>query len=161
MFKKNTGTTDYSFTLGTFPTTNFVSTFTTAFIYSYNDNTNIYYSDFSPNIYKTDSITFVTSWTSSSITKVSGLTNSNSMGVYTIAFSSSALTFPEGSYMIMTLSSNFYMFDDYCKQISGFVQGTTLTTSNLICRKNSAQDTLIAGYNSIAAGTSLSVTLYL
>lgn len=39
--------------------------------------------------------------------------------------------------------------------------GATLTTSNLICRKNSAQDVYIAGYNTIAQGTSLSVSLYL
>lgn len=161
MFKRNTGNTVNSFSLGNFPTTSAVSTFTTAYIYTYHDTSNIYYSDFNPNSYKTDSITYVTSWSSSAITKVSGLTNTNSMGVYTIAFSSSGLTFPEGSYMIMTLTSNFYMFDDYCKQMSGFVQGTIITTSNLICRKNGPQDILIAGYNSIAAGTSLSVTLYL
>ena len=53
------------------------------------------------------------------------------------------------------------MFDEYCKQMSGFVQGTTLLTSNLICRKNDVQDILIAGYNQISAGTTLSITLYL
>ena len=63
--------------------------------------------------------------------------------------------------MVITLTSNFYMFDDYCKQMSGFVQGSTLTTSNLICRKNAAQDILIAGYSTISAGTPLSITLYL
>jgi hypothetical protein len=63
--------------------------------------------------------------------------------------------------MIMTINSALSMFDDYCYQMSGFVQGTTLTTSNLICRKNSAQDVLIAGYNTIAANTALSITLYL
>lgn len=63
--------------------------------------------------------------------------------------------------MVVTLDSQFYMFDDYCKQMSGFVPGTTLDTSNLICRKNGGQDILIAGYNSIASGTSLSITLYL
>lgn len=162
MFKRNTGASVNSFSLGNFPTTSAFSTFTTAFVYAYHDTSTIYYSDFgSSSLSKTDFITYVTSWSSSTITKVSGLTNSNSMGVYTIAFSSSGLTFPEGSYMIMSLTSNFYMFDDYCKQISGFVPGTTLTTSNLICRKNAPQDILIAGYNSIAAGTSLSVTLYL
>jgi hypothetical protein len=45
--------------------------------------------------------------------------------------------------------------------MSGFVQGSTLTTSNLICRKNAAQDILIAGYSTISAGTSLSISLYL
>jgi hypothetical protein len=53
------------------------------------------------------------------------------------------------------------MFDDYCYQMSGFVQGNTLSTSNLICRKNAAQDILIAGYSTISSGTSLSITLYL
>jgi hypothetical protein len=53
------------------------------------------------------------------------------------------------------------MFDDYCYQMSGFVQGTTLATSNLICRKNAVQDILIAGYSTISSGTSLSITLYL
>lgn len=45
--------------------------------------------------------------------------------------------------------------------MSGFVPGSTLSTSNLICRKNSAQDVYIAGYNTISAGTSLSIKLYL
>jgi hypothetical protein len=95
MFKKNTGTTTYSFSLGNFPTTSAVSTFTTAFVTAYNDNTNIYYSNFgSGSNSKQDSITYITSWTSSSITKVTGLTNSNSMGIYTITWSSSALSFP-------------------------------------------------------------------
>ena len=57
------------------------------------------------------------------------------MGIYTISFSSAGLAFPEGSYMTVTLDSQLYMFDDYCKQMGGFVQGTTLNTSNLICRK--------------------------
>lgn len=111
MFKRNTGNTVNSFSLGSFPTTKSVSSFTTAFITTYHDSSTVYYGDFAPNSYKTDSITHVTSWSSSSITKVSGLTNSNSMGVYTIAFSSAGLSFPEGSYMIMTLDSEFYMFD--------------------------------------------------
>ena len=161
MFKRNTGNTVNSFSLGNFPTTSAVSTFTTAFIYAYHDSSTIYYPDFSPNGYKQDAITHATSWTSSSITKVSGLTNSNSMGIYTITFRSAALTFPEGSYMIITLDSQFLMFDDYCKQMGGFVPGTTLVTSNLICRKNGGQDILVAGYNSIASGTTLSITLYL
>lgn len=45
--------------------------------------------------------------------------------------------------------------------MSGFVQGTTLPDSNLICRRNGNQQILIDGYNNIAAGTSLSITLYL
>lgn len=161
MFKRNTGNTVNSFSLGNFPTTSAVSTFTTAFITAYHDTSNIYYGDFSPNTYKTDSITHVTSWSTCSISRVSGWSNSNSMGIYTLSFRSSALSFPEGSYMVVTLDSQFYMFDDYCKQMSGFVPGTTLDTSNLICRKNGGQDILIAGYNSIASGTSLSITLYL
>lgn len=63
--------------------------------------------------------------------------------------------------MVMTIDTQLVMFDEFCYQIGGFVPGTTITTSNLICRKNSAQDVYIAGYNTIAAGTSLSVTLYL
>lgn len=161
MFKRNTGTTVSGFSLGNFPTTSAASTFTTAFVYTYHDSSNIYYPDFNPNGYKQDSITHVTSWTSATMAKVSGLSNSNSMGIYTVTFRTTALTFPEGSYMILTMDSRFLMFDDYCKQMSGFVPGTTLDTSNLICRKNGGQDILIAGYNSIASGTTLSITLYL
>ena len=148
--------------MGSFPTTKAVSTFSTSFINVYPGTTTIYYGLFGGSSYsRQDSITQLPTWSSSSITRASGWSNSNSMGVYTITFSSSALVFPEGSYMVMTLDSQLYMFDDYCKQMGGFVQGTTLTTSNLICRKEGPQDILIAGYSQIAAGTTLSVTLYL
>lgn len=162
-FIKNTGTTVSSFSLGSFPTTKAVSTFSTSFIKVYTSQTNIYNGYFSAQgtHSKQDSITHVTSWSTSAITRVSGWSNSNSMGIYTISFSSAGLVFPEGSYMVVTLDSQLYMFDDYCKQMGGFVQGTTLTTSNLICRKNEVRDILIAGYSDIAAGTSLSITLYL
>lgn len=63
--------------------------------------------------------------------------------------------------MIMKIDSQLFMFDEYCYQMSGFVPGTTLSTSNLICRKQSTDEVLIAGYNTISAGTSLSIKLYL
>lgn len=94
MFRRNTGTATSSFSLGTFTTAQSVSTFSTSFVYAYHDTSTIYYGDFTPNTYKQDSITHVTSWSSSTFVKVSGLSNTNSMGIYTITFSSSTLSFP-------------------------------------------------------------------
>ena len=45
------------------------------------------------------------SWSSSSITKISGVLRTNSVGVYKITFRSDQLVFPEGSYMTITLDS--------------------------------------------------------
>ena len=39
-----------------------------------------------------------------------------------MSFGSAGLVFPEGSYMSVTLGSQLYMLDDYCKQMGGFVQ---------------------------------------
>ena len=83
------------------------------------------------------------------------------MGIYTLSFSSAAVLFPEGSYMLITIDSQFTIMDDYCKEMSGFIQGSTLATSNLLCRRESSNSILITGYGQIAAGTALSFTLYL
>lgn len=63
--------------------------------------------------------------------------------------------------MKVTIDTEFAILEDHCKEIGGFLPGTTLETSNLICRKDANSEILIAGYNSISAGTSLSITLYL
>lgn len=78
MFRKTNSNPHYTISLGSFPTTSSASTFTTAFIHAYHDVNNIYYGNFNPNTQFTNTISHVTSWSSSSITKVSGLTNSNS-----------------------------------------------------------------------------------
>lgn len=63
--------------------------------------------------------------------------------------------------MEITIDSQFSIVDDTCKEISGFLPGSTLDTSNLLCRKNGNDEILIAGYGSISSGSALSVTLYL
>ena len=83
------------------------------------------------------------------------------MGVYRLAWSSSTLTFSEGSYMKITIDTEFSFPYEYCKEMSGFLPGTTLDTSNLICRQSGSNEIEIAGYSSISTGTSLSITLYL
>lgn len=161
IFKKLNSNSDKTMSMGTLPTTSAVSSFTISWANAYQDSSNIYYSNFYYALSKTISTTHKTSWDSSSFTKDLGLLNTNSMGIYTVAFSSSSLSFPEGSYMILTFSTYFTLIDDYCKTMSGFVQGATLSTSNLLCRKISATQIQVAGYNTIAAGSSLSINLYL
>ena len=83
------------------------------------------------------------------------------MGVYTLSWSKSDLSFAEGSYMKITIDTEFTILEDFCKEMSGFLPGSTLDTSNLICQKDSSTQILIAGYSSISSGTPLSITLYL
>lgn len=75
---------------------------------------------------------------------------------------SSSLRFVEGSYIKVQLSGGPFTFmDEYCKTMSGFVQGTTIGSSNLICRRTSTTEITIEGYQTIAAGTTLSLDAYL
>lgn len=161
IFKKSTSVSDKNINMGTLPTTSAESSFTISWANAYHDTSNIYYSNFYYAVPKTISIVKKTAWDSSSFVKNSGLFNTNSMGIYTVTFSSSSLSFPEGSYMLLTFSSYFTLIDNYCKTMSGFVQGTTLSTSNLLCRKKGTYQIQIAGYNTIVAGSSLSISLYL
>ena len=152
---------DKSLTLGTYPTSDDQRSYTISWIYAYTSTSNIYTSNFNPGTSETRTINYVSSWSSSSFTKVSGLLHTSSMGVYRISWSSSSIAFPEGSYMEITIDSQFSIVDDSCKEISGFLPGSTLDTSNLLCRKNGNDEILIAGYGSISSGSALSVTLYL
>ena len=129
--------------------------------YNYEYYPNINLCNFNPGSSETKTIDYATSWSSSSFTKVSGWTNTYSMGIYRLTWSSSSHTFSEGSYMKVTIDSEFSFPYEYCKEISGFLPGSTLDTSNLICRQNANNEIMIAGYSSISAGTSLSITMYL
>lgn len=160
VFKKNTNNNDKTISLGSYPTSEDQRSYTISWMYAYPSNSIVYTSNFNPGSSETKTIDFATGWSSSSITKVSGWTNTNSMGVYTINWSSSSLSFSEGSYMVVTIDTEFSILEEYCKETVGFYPGT-LETSNLVCRKNSNTDILITGYSSISAGASLSITLYL
>lgn len=161
VFRKTTGTNDRSISLGSYPTSDDQQSYTISWMWAYPSKTTLYTSNFNPNGHKTNTLNIANAWTSSSISKISGSTNTNSMGVYRIAWSANYLTFPEGSYMLITLDGQLTILEDYCKEMSGFLPGTQIETSNLICRKESSDSILIAGYNEITTGTALSITLYL
>ena len=161
LFKKTTSTNDRTISLGSYPTSDDQRSYTISWMYAYPSTSTIYTSNFNPGSSETKTIDDATSWTSSSLTKISGWTNTNSMGVYQLSWSSSSLDFVEGSYMMITLDTEFSILEDYCKEMSGFLPGSTLETSNLICRKESNTEIFISGYSSISAGASLSITLYL
>lgn len=110
-FLKANSNTNYGFSLGTYPTSLSVSSYQINWIYSYPNSLLIYYATFSGSTYFLTSINYNSGWTTSSFTKVTGIQTTNSWGTYTIAFSSTALTFPEGSYMILTFANYFNLLD--------------------------------------------------
>jgi hypothetical protein len=63
--------------------------------------------------------------------------------------------------IISFVNSPFSIMDEYCMGISGFVQGTTITGSNLVCKRYSSTSIIIQGYATIIANTPLSFTTYL
>ena len=134
VWRKNSGSDRY-ISLSTFTTSTEVRSFTISFVYTYHSSSTIYYANFNPGTSETLTLTHISSWSSSSFTKVSGWLNTYSMGIYKVSFSSGAAMFPEGSYMLITFDSQFSIMDDYCKEISGFVPGSALETSNLLCRR--------------------------
>lgn len=96
------------------------------------------------------------------MTRLSGLSNYYVVNQYTISWKAASLTFPEGSYMVITF--NYFTvpspLSDQCKSISGFPAGT-LATSVLLCKRYSANQIIITGYGTIAANTALSIITWL
>jgi hypothetical protein len=63
--------------------------------------------------------------------------------------------------MIISFSSSpFSIMDEYCKSMSGFVQGIK-SSSNLVCKRFSSTQIKIEGYSDITANTALSFDIYL
>ena len=103
-----------------------------------------------------------TSWDIGTFTLLSGLKSTGSEGIFRITWQSASLRFVEGSYMKVQLSGGpFIYMDQYCKAMSGFLPGTTLTNSNLVCRTTSTTEVTIEGYQTITVGTTLSIDVYL
>ena len=136
MFKKSNSNSDKSLSLGTYPTSEDQRSYTISWVYAYPSTSQIYTPNFNPGTSETKTIDYATSWSSSSFTKISGDTKTNSMGVYRITWSSSNLAFSEGSYMKVIIDTEFSIPYEFCKEISGFLPGSTLATSNLLCRQN-------------------------
>lgn len=112
-----------------------------------------------------------TAWDTSSFTLVSGLKSTGSEGIFRVTWMTSIHKYVEGSYIKVTFqNSPFNIVDEFCKTMSGFVQGTlsnyaqgsaTVTSSNLMCRRTSPTTLLIEGYQTINTGTTLSFDIYL
>lgn len=112
-----------------------------------------------------------TAWDSSSFTLVSGLKSTGSEGIFRVTWMTSIHKYVEGSYIKVTFqNSPFNIVDEFCKTMSGFVQGTlsnyaqgsaTVTSSNLMCRRTSPTTLLIEGYQTVNAGTTLSFDIYM
>lgn len=105
VFKKSTSTNDKTIGLGSYPTSEDQRSYTITWAYAYPSTSTIYTSNFNPGTSETKTIDYATSWSSSSFTQVSGWTNTYSMGVYRLTWSSSSLAFSEGSYMKVTIDS--------------------------------------------------------
>lgn len=82
------------------------------------------------------------------------------MDLYTVSWSANYLTFPEGSYMILSFSTNFAIMDEYCYSYSGFIAGVD-SNSNIICKRYSSTQIIISGYGTLATSASLSISLYM
>lgn len=113
VYVKSNSNTQYGFNLGTFPTSSSVQTYRIDWVYSYYDLYNTYQAYFYSigTNYYTTSINYISSWSTSSFVKNTGLQTTNSWGTYTISFSAAGLAFPEGSSMIVTFTSDFILVD--------------------------------------------------
>jgi hypothetical protein len=108
----------------------------------------------------TYTVNAASTWTTSSFTKGTNLLTTNSYDLYTIKWSANYLTFPEGSYMLVTFNSYLNLIDEYCYAYSGFTQGVN-TNSNLVCKRFSSNQILISGYAAVASSTLLSISVYM
>lgn len=82
------------------------------------------------------------------------------MDLYTVSWSVNYLTFPEGSYMILSFSSDFVIVDEYCYSYSGFIAGVD-SNSNIVCKRYSSTQIIVSGFGTLATSTSLSISLYM
>ena len=82
------------------------------------------------------------------------------MDLYTVTWMANYLTFPEGSYMILTFDPMLTPIDEYCNSYGGFLQGT-LANSNLVCKRYSTNQIIVSGYATLSPSASLSISLYM
>lgn len=159
---KITTTTDYQISLGSYTTATDVQSF--GFTFAYVQSSAIYYEgNFTSNSGTyTNSIVAVTSWTTLTLSRLSGLANYYVVNQYTVTWKSSSLAFPEGSYMLVSFSQMTVPspLSDQCKSMNGFPAGI-LPTSVLLCKRYSSTQILITGYGSITANTQLSFVTWL
>lgn len=154
------GSSSNSFTLGTYPTSTDRQDFTLTFVQTFMGTTRWkgwFNSGTNTAVY---TVFPASTWSSSSFTKGSNLLTTNSHDIYTVSWSANYLTFPEGSYMIITFNNYLTLIDEYCYSYSGFIQGTQ-ANSNLVCKRYSNNQIIIAGYATLAPNAALSVSVYL
>ena len=118
LFKKDTNTNDKTISLGSFDTSTDKQSYRITYVHSYHSTGDtLYTSDFTTQYGDSQDGTAgsggsvsatlreATSWSSSSFSRISGLSRTHSTGIYKISFKSTALKFPEGSYMTITIDS--------------------------------------------------------
>lgn len=111
-FIKKVNSNNYGFSLGTYPTSTDQQSFQLSYVYTFVSSTEIHRGWFSVGTpVASSTITIASSWTSGTFTKGSNIITSNSMDLYTVAWSANYLSFPEGSYMLLTFSTNFALID--------------------------------------------------
>jgi hypothetical protein len=160
-FTRNSNGNNYGFSLGTYPTSIDQQSFQLYFVSTFISNTDMRRGYFgSGYTYSSNTISYANSWTTSSFSKGSNIVTSNSMDLYTVSWMANYLSFPEGSYMVLTFPSNLAIIDEYCNSYSGFLQGVN-ANSNLVCKRYSSNQILVAGYATLSSSASLSLTLYM
>lgn len=161
IFIKNVDNNNYGFTLGTYPTSIDQQNYKVSYVYTYTSNTVISRGWFNSGlVYALNTISVASSWTSSSFTRAGNILTSSAMDLYTVSWSANYLTFPEGSYMILSFSAYFVILDEYCYSYSGFIAGVD-SNSNVVCKRYSTSQIIISGYGTLAASASLSIKLYM
>lgn len=162
LFRKTVNSASYGFSLGTFPTATDQQSLKITYVYTFTSNTEKRAAYFnSATYYVASTLSYANSWTSTTFTRGSGLVGVNSQHLYTVTWRASYLTFPEGSYMVLTFSNLYTIVDEYCYSHSGFTQGSQ-TNSNLICKRYGTNTILVAGYAALVNTiSSLEIKLYM
>ena len=155
-----TGVSSNSIYLGTYPTSIEAQNFEIYWVYTFT-GTARYSGWFSSSTTRAVySINAASTWSSTTFSKATSLLSTNSMDLYTVSWSASYLTFPEGSYMIVTFQPQLNLIDEYCYSYSGFTQGVN-TNSNLVCKRYSSNQIIISGYAALAASALLRISAYM
>ena len=155
-----TGSSGSTISLGTYPTSTDKQDLEILFIHTFSGTTRNkgwFNSGQNNGVY---TINKATSWTSTSITKGSNLLGTNSWDLYTVRWSANYLTFPEGSYMILTFQTQVTLLDEYCYSHSGFIQGVNIN-STLTCKRYASNQIIINGYAALAASAQLQIQVYM
>ncbi len=111
VFIKVTSNTDYDLSLGTFPTYSDEQGYKINWINIYRTKTLYHWTNFNPGSVYSNTLSRITSLTTSSFTQISGLVGTNSVGLYQIAFKSSLAAFPEGGSISIDISTNYAIVD--------------------------------------------------